>query len=335
MLDGFVPMYQEISRGASKPFEGSGAQKLRLWTASNGAIATVHYDIQHNFFCQVSGNKTFRLAPPTAHQFLMPYTSSHPRYRQGYMPKIPVVNPSCANSYEEAVTNGCKNANVSIAIQSFQVTLQSGDCMFLPAYMFHEVQSVVDSVSINWWYSSGENTIIGRLDKLGLPFPKDLPDFTAKHVAFAATVHRMLTILSRTGKTQGQRDGSDFLAATLAKYKHLPGIKDGVCPTQRPLLGTTNTKVPIQPFCPHGITMMDLRPRSVKKAATETAQIFGRLARGPRELLLQDYIERVLNMLLEIQPEGYEENASPCRAEEFFRKCLVEPRALVYSWIKE
>ena len=153
LVEGFLPMKQEVyaQPGVSKSKISEKGQELRFWIASDGATATTHYDIQHNFFCQITGSKSFRLAPATSHNIIAPYTLSHPRYRQGVEPKVPVVNPKCASTMEEALSKSCPNANVSAHIQSFPVSLHSGDCIFMPAYMFHEVQNVKDAISINWW----------------------------------------------------------------------------------------------------------------------------------------------------------------------------------------
>lgn len=54
-----------------------------VWLSnSEGVTASPHYDMQDNFFIQLSGEKTFLMSPPSSFRLLNLYPSLHPRWRQ-------------------------------------------------------------------------------------------------------------------------------------------------------------------------------------------------------------------------------------------------------------
>lgn len=65
---------------------------MRLWLSSRGAVTTMHYDIERNYFLQLSGSKTFVLANADAYLFLQLHSFLHPRWRQSQLDNISTLD---------------------------------------------------------------------------------------------------------------------------------------------------------------------------------------------------------------------------------------------------
>jgi hypothetical protein len=78
---------------------------MRLWLSSPGAVTTMHYDVERNFFLQLRGFKTFVLASPDAYLFLKPHSFLHPHWRQSQLGNISTLDQfvDAAASYLESL----------------------------------------------------------------------------------------------------------------------------------------------------------------------------------------------------------------------------------------
>ena len=56
---------------------------IMLWASTVNVTASPHYDMEHNFFLQVYGNKVFTITSPDAYDVFRPTASLHPEWRQG------------------------------------------------------------------------------------------------------------------------------------------------------------------------------------------------------------------------------------------------------------
>jgi hypothetical protein len=110
---------------------GLGGQ---MWLGVPGASATMHYDLQHNFFLQAHGQKRFTLLPPSAHLSVR----LHPRWH-GSRRQAQLHLPHIAASINET---------------AFVITLGAGDALYVPPMWFHHVESLETNVAMNFWTNS-------------------------------------------------------------------------------------------------------------------------------------------------------------------------------------
>lgn len=111
-------------------FEGG-----ELWIGSAGVAAAPHYDLAHNLFVMLSGEKSFALYPPAAHEDLSIYPYWHGSHRQ--------VQRCDVNTTPE-------RAGVVV------VTIRAGDVLYVPPMWFHRVESLSHNSGFNVWSSSLE-----------------------------------------------------------------------------------------------------------------------------------------------------------------------------------
>jgi hypothetical protein len=159
--------------------------------ANEGVVAQMHYDYQDNFLLQISGTKTVLLASPEFMDFLAPYPSLHPLWRQASVSQ----NISYDTLFEhqqdyldlEREQGSQGNVKRSVLHKSqaqveaanaqpmaWNVTLQAGDILFIPSGYLHQVIVGENSISLNAWIPSVFSQFHYRLvNKVALPFLLD------------------------------------------------------------------------------------------------------------------------------------------------------------------
>ena len=331
------PALTEIHAPLSGAFqalaEKTGSLSFRYWLSSSEARAGAHFDLEDNFFFQLSGSKTFHLAPPSAWPLLKPFTYSHPSYRQANYPQEIHVpeQPTCSEKdqeQEQGHDGACKNAEeVYNPWNLFKVTLQSGDALFMPPYLFHEAFSHEGSISSNFWMGSEEYTVMGGLRRLGLPFVALSKSETMAHKSamLAGLHHRLFSLIWRMAKEDPKDDGVWFLEKLTERYYHLPGLRPGdTCPPVEDKYA----------LCTEGVSRHHVDNRRVKKMAIDAAMILAKMPRTNRDLSWADYVEQSANVLMvDVDNTEEQSTASPCRTFEFYRECLIKPRPEVVQWL--
>jgi hypothetical protein len=127
--------------------------RVNLWIGGKGTIAQAHYDPEDNWFIQISGTKRFFLSPPNDWEELCPFPLPHPSDRQSQ------ANFSF-NSF-----NACENSG---SASIWEATLLPGDLLYLPAYWWHRVEALSNSVSVNAWNAKPHN-FVSRLSRIRMP----------------------------------------------------------------------------------------------------------------------------------------------------------------------
>jgi len=193
LVQGLAPALVEFLEHAFMPV--SQPAHVNLWAGSAGATCAPHYDTEDNFFLQLQGKKTFIITEPAAHDLFQPYSSLHPRWRQARNSQV-LTPEDIREAYRVAVV-ALRNSTRQTVIpqanaipgmkknvkqprqvmpmpQTWEITLDTGDMLFLPAYYFHAVISDGEgSVSINAWLPSQAAQIAQRISKeVELPFPE-------------------------------------------------------------------------------------------------------------------------------------------------------------------
>lgn len=173
-----------------------GEPEVLLWMGGDGATASPHYDMVHNFYVQLKGRKRFVLAPPAAGRRLL---HQHPR-----------LHPSARNS-QLYLRDDCRNvaADLPFADPAFPalnclsrrpafagpldarvVTLSPGDVLYLPPFWWHYVSAVGPSVSVSVWTTGAADALAGRAEDVPLPLDTDWP--ASSYRAAAASYLRMV-----------------------------------------------------------------------------------------------------------------------------------------------
>ena len=114
-----------------------------MWFGSDGVRATVHYDGTANLYLQADGRKRFTLLPPNAARALRLHPRWHGSSRQAQQTELGAVDWAAHG------------------IAPLEATLGPGDVLYMPAFWFHQVESVGDSVAVNLWTASFARDVWG------------------------------------------------------------------------------------------------------------------------------------------------------------------------------
>lgn len=119
---------------------------ISVYMATGPLTTQIHYDSLENIVCVASGgHKTFRLFDPPTSSLLL-YAD---RTKYGNGSPVPPDEPS----YEQFPM-----AQYALP---FIVQLDEGDCLYLPVYWYHAVQTSSDrTVSINWWRNPSRHKMV-------------------------------------------------------------------------------------------------------------------------------------------------------------------------------
>ncbi|XP_064387370.1 hypoxia-inducible factor 1-alpha inhibitor-like [Halichondria panicea] len=108
-----------------------------------GNISPCHYDEQHNYFCQVMGEKRCMLFSPSNFDKLYPFPVAHPCDRQT---QVDFNNPD----FE-------KFPNFR-DVKGYECMVKPGEVLYIPMYWWHWIEGLPKggiTISITFWYRSG------------------------------------------------------------------------------------------------------------------------------------------------------------------------------------
>ena len=114
--DGLAAM---LCSGAARRASG-----INAWLGSRGVAATTNYDASSNLFVLTSGVKTFTFFPPAAHRRLHLHPRWHGSTRQAQPERLFAAHERAAREFG-----------------THAVTLHRGDVLYIPAGVFHFVES--------------------------------------------------------------------------------------------------------------------------------------------------------------------------------------------------
>lgn len=133
------------------PLETKSLSSVNLWMNSMKARSSTHYDPHHNLLCIVSGCKEVTLWPPSATPYLYP------------LPLYGEASNHSSVTLEEPDLSLCPRATC-LSDFSQKVVLHAGDALFIPEGWFHQVDSEVLTIAVNFWWRS--MTISGMLEHM-------------------------------------------------------------------------------------------------------------------------------------------------------------------------
>jgi lysine-specific demethylase 8 len=113
--------------------------KSNLWFAKAGTVSGLHFDLPHNLFAQVHGQKRFTLFAPSESRWLYrhPWTSS--------VPHVARVDPERRDDPRFPEFSRARG---------FVADLEPGDALFIPERWWHHARTVETSISVNFWWCS-------------------------------------------------------------------------------------------------------------------------------------------------------------------------------------
>jgi len=320
--------------------------QVHLLLASEHALCAPHYELEDNFFMQLTGTKTFTISSPNTLAAYRAFPKLHPSHRQaqrdhlsspeaihdaleesnrnnssGYFNWFPFSKKSTPALTENNTSNSNSSNTNSSSPQSvgvWQVTLLPGDLLFLPAFYPHSVAMGANSVSLNARVPSlavkAYDTLIKEWE---LPFSlkKD-----TKGIQLASLGHMLkmasYEIVVGLASTQHHHSSSfarhiELLRETL-KLRYEDAARDERFPACALPPQSTSNAMCVQEDIDKAFENHLLKKASHKMESTLSLDVN---EPSVRLLLLIDFIDEKLDQVLG-------EDSSPCNFARFAFTCL-------------
>lgn len=123
-------------------------QSGKVWVSNAGTVSDLHFDLAHNLFVQLGGEKRITVARRRDSLFVGakgPFAS---------IPNGAEVDPERPDYERFPWSRWAK-------FETFVVG--AGDALVIPAGVWHHVRSVTDSISVNFWWAEGLHGQLTRL----------------------------------------------------------------------------------------------------------------------------------------------------------------------------
>eukprot|EP01104_Vermistella_antarctica_P013858 TRINITY_DN4265_c0_g1_i2.p1 TRINITY_DN4265_c0_g1~~TRINITY_DN4265_c0_g1_i2.p1 ORF type:complete len:583 (+),score=131.90 TRINITY_DN4265_c0_g1_i2:110-1858(+) len=208
----------------SMTVEWRQAIERNVWMGSPRATTPTHYDLVHNFYTQIRGQKRFILFPPKDHQKLYLYTRLHPSARQSQVDFASEFNTDGDDSDRRRPIE-TRFPNFAQA-KSYEVILSPGDVLYIPPFWFHHVSVVGDDVSISLSTHSDSDEALLREKIIDLSLKVDMPSFVDS-ASRESPMSQMAKSLQNGGKSSSSADDRSLwnLARRVnAMYVHVGGL---------------------------------------------------------------------------------------------------------------
>lgn len=121
---------------------GSAAVHTRMWIASEGVQAALHYDVYNNLLVQLVGTKRVWLLPPSELPNIHLYPSLHPRYRQSQLPSSSAVRRGTAAPLHHQALASIFPNRCNVYSKLIQVDLQPRQALYIPPFWLHSVETL-------------------------------------------------------------------------------------------------------------------------------------------------------------------------------------------------
>jgi jumonji domain-containing protein 7 len=124
---------------------------INMWIGNESSTTSMHKDPYENIYCVVSGRKMFTLLPPSDAPFL--YTKFYPvaKYCQD-MTLEPLHGQSIPWSPIDPDDPDLSRYPLFANATVYQVEVEAGDILYLPAFWFHKVKQSGLTIAVNFWY---------------------------------------------------------------------------------------------------------------------------------------------------------------------------------------
>lgn len=305
----------------------SASPNINLWFGSAGVVAVLHYDIEHNLFVQLRGEKVFYIAEPAAALWLGEgdvgsglhwHSSQHPSWRQAQLVPAPMNEAGGVGN----ATLTLLNELASHGFKVWEVRLRAGDMLYIPPYYLHTVVSDTASASLNVWSGSEEYAAARELEKQSLPFDVKA-DTATRLAAVAALFHRAVheiapelqisQLLEAFRRRNRKLDSSQLLSGDLEDCA--AAVEWSKCSP----FESTNGNIREWADASSWQRLDQAARQKVLKSATNVQRLLARISQpAVRVLMLFDYLEDILDFVLK-------NDSSPCSFDRFVQHCLSRP----------
>jgi hypothetical protein len=202
--------------------------QINVWIGGAGLVTHAHLDAELNLFTQIRGRKRFTLLSPQAR--LRSFPCLHPHTAHAY--PAPRAEASLHQVTSDDSNSSSNSSKVLIA------ELGRGDMLFVPAYYWHHVETLTDSVSLNVWTDAAQHRLSGEIYSTAIPFETSWPVETtvlAAHLWLRRIATALFRPAARTAATTApsqplQRFVRDWLLQQ--RYAHL--VESGALPVDEP-----------------------------------------------------------------------------------------------------
>ncbi len=302
---------------------------LRLWVSSKGTIALPHYDLEHNLFFQLSGEKTFTISPPSSYPLYNPFPFLHPQWRQSQRREL--ISATAVKEASKKCINHDDNDEVNVPV--WDIKLESGDVLYLPALYFHSVESGVESSSLNAWLGSLEATVSRDLATVSLP---PMSTGNTSRPVIAAMVSLVVSTYSKSNENLKNVDDGNTTIATfanhmIARYESTcndirsgtvslsidDNVSDSDSDSDSDASNDDESKGNNKEYCSVRSVRAAIRRPPVIASSKRLSGILKKFDPAVADMLFMDYMEELMDAIF-----GYE--CTPCMLLDFVQKCLIE-----------
>ncbi|XP_028403879.1 bifunctional peptidase and (3S)-lysyl hydroxylase JMJD7-like isoform X2 [Dendronephthya gigantea] len=134
---------------------GKEPDAVNFWMGDHRAITSLHKDHYENLYCVISGQKTFKLYPPTDMPYIPHQNFKVARYNENKSNKFEIISEkSDAIPWipVDPLNPDYKTYPEFAKAKAVTCTIQEGDVLYLPSLWFHHVQQTQATIAINFWY---------------------------------------------------------------------------------------------------------------------------------------------------------------------------------------
>lgn len=110
--------------------------EINLWIGDRGILSPLHFDLKDNLLTQLRGEKALKLLPPEAS--VVPRRSLNDSYW-----RVAAITAAQAK-----ITRAWSDSTERL----YTADLLPGDMIYIPAFWWHEVQTISPSLSVNFWW---------------------------------------------------------------------------------------------------------------------------------------------------------------------------------------
>ena len=131
---------------------GNAPDAVNLWIGDERAVSSAHRDPYENFYCVLSGTKTFDLLPPPAVALLDEVLVPPSRLRRrgaGAWAAVPTGGEPVRWA-TGALARG--KADLTGGLEPLRVEVRAGETLYLPALWWHRVSQTELTVALNYWH---------------------------------------------------------------------------------------------------------------------------------------------------------------------------------------
>lgn len=121
---------------------------LRFWIASGGSRTLAHYDWSHNWYVMLQGSKRVVLFEPDA------------------VDTLPFLHPYATKAVRDVLTLGPR-------VRGWEAVLDPGDVLYIPPLWLHDVTALSPAVALAVWSPSRDDGLSDALLAMGIPAGPD------------------------------------------------------------------------------------------------------------------------------------------------------------------